>query len=437
MNQVLRNYCPNISDKSEISFERKYPKIKNPKKERDHSWDFTTANTKEYTHCYHSYPAMMIPQVARKLINLYSKPGYILLDPFCGSGSALLEAKLKGLKSYGIDINPLALLIAKSKTTIIELSEIKKFYNRIVKRYKKITRTKNPDFFNINFWFKEDIIKDLTRLRKAIFEIENEAIRDFFKVAFSETVRDVSNTRNSEFKLYRIPKYQLENYCPNVLKTFKSKYNRNLKGLEILIEKIKEGKKAQAIVLKEDSRKQTSLKSNSIDLLVTSPPYGDSKTTVAYGQFSRLSLQWMGYNKDNLKTDVKSLGGKAPSPGEEPKTDLLKPIISLIGQKDEKRALDVFSYFFDLQKCFFEFKRVMKPKSTLCFVLGNRTVKGVQIPTDEITKEMGENMGWKYERTITRSIPSKRMPSKNSPSNIKGKKGNTMVNEYIVIFNNQ
>ena len=437
MNQVLRNYCPTISDLSEISFEIKYPKIKNPKKERDHSWDFTTANTKEYTHCYHSYPAMMIPQVARKLIDLYSKPGYILLDPFCGSGSALLEAKMKGLKSYGIDINPLALLIAKAKTTIIEPSEIKKIHDRIVKRYKKITRQKTPDFYNINFWFKEDIIKNLARLRKAIFEIENEAIRNFFKVAFSETVRDVSNTRNAEFKLYRIPKYQLENYSPNVLKTFESKYNRNLEGLEALVKKLQGYRNTQAVVLKEDSRKRTSLKSNSIDLLITSPPYGDSRTTVAYGQFSRLSLQWIGYNRDDLKTDVESLGGKTPSAGEEPQSNLLKPIIYLIGKKDEKRALDVFSYFFDLQKCFFEFKRVMKPKSTLCFVLGNRTVKGVQIPTDEITKEMGENMGWEYERTIIRSIPSKRMPSKNSPSNIKGKKGSTMVNEYIVIFNNQ
>src|SRR3989338_790503 len=82
-------------------------------------WDFKKADTKEYTNCIHTYPAMMIPQIARRLIYLYGKNAKTLLDPFCGSGTSLVEASLtnhiKG--AYGFDLNPLAILISKVKTT--------------------------------------------------------------------------------------------------------------------------------------------------------------------------------------------------------------------------------------------------------------------------------------------------------------------------------
>lgn len=80
----------------------------------DNRWSFRTANTKEYTHCYHSYPAMMIPQVARTLIDEFSPKGKmeLLFDPYMGSGTSLVEASIKGINSVGTDINPLARLIS-------------------------------------------------------------------------------------------------------------------------------------------------------------------------------------------------------------------------------------------------------------------------------------------------------------------------------------
>lgn len=414
-----------------------YPKISNPNKIRDDSWDFATANTKEYTHGFHPYPAMMIPQIARRLIELYSKKSDSVLDPFCGTGSVLVESKIKGLKSFGIDINPLALLIAKVKTTLIEIEKLEDGYNKILKKYNKINDVELPEFFNIDYWFTKDVIKKLAKLKKAIFDINDEKLKDFFKVVFSKTVRDVSNTRNSEFKLYRIPKKKLENYKPEVIGIFNRNFSKNFQGMKAFWQKIDNKDEANVILLDEDSRERTSLKDKSIDLLITSPPYGDSKTTVAYGQFSRLSLQWLGYERKDIKTDKESLGGKKPNSNEKLKSEILKNIDVLVAKKDRKRAMDVLNFFIDLQKCFQEFNRIMKTKSTLCFVLGNRTVKGIQIPTDEIIREMGENIGWNYKKTIIRAIPNKRMPSKNSPSNIKGKKGTTMVNEYIVILNNR
>src|SRR3989338_10955919 len=88
----------------------------------DSAWDFATANTKEFTHCFHSYPAMMIPQVARKLLKLYGKESTTLVDPFMGSGSVLVEGAIHPTisKMYGLDINPLTMLIANVKVTPIK-----------------------------------------------------------------------------------------------------------------------------------------------------------------------------------------------------------------------------------------------------------------------------------------------------------------------------
>ena len=94
------------------------------KKYRDDTWDFRTANTKQYTHCFHSYPAMMIPQVAARILDEFGKNAKLLFDPYCGTGTSLVEANLIGINAIGTDINPLARLIAKVKTTVISIESL-------------------------------------------------------------------------------------------------------------------------------------------------------------------------------------------------------------------------------------------------------------------------------------------------------------------------
>jgi site-specific DNA-methyltransferase (cytosine-N4-specific) len=89
------------------------------KKYTDFSWDFVGANTKQFTHCYHNYPAMMIPQIAERILSKYGEDSHLLFDPYCGTGTSLVEANLKGINAIGTDLNPLARLIAKTKTTKI------------------------------------------------------------------------------------------------------------------------------------------------------------------------------------------------------------------------------------------------------------------------------------------------------------------------------
>ena len=417
-------------------------------KYKDESWDFRDSFTKYSNHGFHTYPAMMIPQVARRLIELYGKDKEVLLDPFMGSGTALLEATLHKnfKKAYGIDINPLALLIAKVKTTPIDPEKVKDEYKKLIARCNEDKKAVNfrqkkiemPNFFNIEFWFKPKVISDLAIIKENINKIKDKDIQDFFLIAFSETVRNVSNTRNGEYKLYRMSQNMLAKHNPDTFKEFINKASKNITSM--VEYHAEHNPKCNVNILAEDTRNLTSIPANTVDLIVTSPPYGDSRTTVAYGQFSRLGLQWLGYDKSSvLSIDKTSLGGiptKDLSNGLGSPT--LKKILNQIAEIDPRRAKDVLSFYVDFDKCVKELHRVTKKGAFLCFVVGNRTVKGVQIPTDEIILELfqAENH-YKHYNTFIRNIPHKRMPTKNSPTNISGNHAVTMNEEWIVTIEKQ
>ena len=243
----------------------------------DTSWDFKSAYTKYSNHGFHTYPAMMIPQIARRLIETYGKNAKVILDPFMGSGTAILEAKLHQnfKKAYGIDINPLALLISKAKTIPINPELLWKEYNKLVHNCFEDQKSANfklkkfemPNLFNLNFWFKPEVARDLAIIKKNIDSISlidkkvEQDIKDFFLVAFSETVRDVSNTRNREYKLYRMSPEMLKKHNPNTIPIFREQLKANTERME---EYFKEhNKNCEVNILAEDSRSIKSIPDNS------------------------------------------------------------------------------------------------------------------------------------------------------------------------------
>src|SRR3989344_1254397 len=395
------------------------------------NWDFKKADTKELTHGLHTYPAMMIPQIARRLIYLHGNKAKTLLDPFMGSGTSLVEASLTPHieEAYGFDLNPLAFLISKVKTTPINAKVLDEELSKIINSEE---HNEIPKFKNIEFWFKPKVIEQLATIKTAINEIKDKNIKDFFWVAFSETIRNVSNTRNGEFKLYRMSEEKLKKHNPYVISEFEKIALKNIKGMR---EYLKVRQETKTIPKNYSSMGELPLGNESIDLIVTSPPYGDSKTTVAYGQFSRLALQWLDY-ENVADLDNKLLGGKATKELEvKINSPTLKEIITKIGEIDQKRAREVLSFYEDFDKCVIQLDRVMAKEGYVCFVVGNRTVKGINIPTDKIMSEMFKARGdYNYITTHERAIPNKRMPKLNSPSNKIGQKVTTMCNEFIFVL---
>ena len=404
----------------------------------DYSWDFNGAKTKPYTHGLHTYPAMFIPQVARRLLLTYSKKGDTVCDIFCGSGTALIESKALSRNSYGIDLNPLAVFLAKVKTTPINPQIISREYIKLLTSIDKIKSDKieKPKFKNLDFWFKDKVIIELSKIKKAIKEIKDKKVQDFLLVAFSETVRKASNTKNGEFKLVRIKKEELEKFSPNVLEIFKKKVESNIKGMEEFYRDV--DKNAWTKIILGDSSKDNGIKENSIDCIITSPPYGDSRTTVAYGQFSRLSAQWIDIFEDPNNAsgvDNELLGGRAVKElAHSLDSGYLLESLKKITNKDEKRVKDVISFYIGLNDCLDRAYKILKPKKYFCIVIGNRLVKQVRIPTDFIIAELAQKIGFTCEDIFVRNIPGKRMPIKNSPTNIAGELEETMTKESIVIL---
>ncbi len=405
------------------------------KKYEDNFWDFIGADTKEYTHSFHIYPAMMIPQVAREILNRYkTKEMSVLFDPYCGTGTSLVEGSLVGLKCIGTDLNPLARLISKSKVTKVDINNIKSLFKDFEKYItsNKGIDLKKPNINNIDFWFKDKQINDLLIIKYFIDNIKDDDEKDFFLVPFSETLREVSLTRNGEFKLYRIPKEKIETWNPNTIELFKEKVKRNIDGY---IEYEKENKIYNHEVYNFNSSEEIPndlIQENSADIVITSPPYGDSGTTVAYGQFSTLSNEWLGI-EDARKLDKKLMGGKTTDI-EKTGFDQLDEIIKTIEAERPKRAKEIWSFYRDYKKSMKNVSKIIKKNGICAYVVGNRRVSDIELPTDEFTRYVFEQNGFKHIETIVRNIPNKRQPKKTSPSNQTGKTVSTMIHEYIVIM---
>lgn len=201
-------------------------------------------------------------------------------------------------------------------------------------------------------------------------------------------------------------------------------------------EKIKNNK-TEIKIIYGDSRIKQDIDDNSIDFILTSPPYGDSRTTVAYGQFSRLSWQWINNDSKINSLDEELLGGKN---GVEFNNEILDFSNTLNVQLNEiktncpKRAKDVMSFYNDLFKTLKHAFDYLKKYKYFVLVSGNRTVKNVFLRTDLIISELSEKIGFKTEKILYRNIINKRMPAKNSPTNEKGKLQDTMLKENIIFL---
>jgi len=410
-------------------------------------WTGASEDTQYFTHGFHPYPARMAPHISRRLLRMYSRSkSDVLLDPYCGSGGVLVEGMLHDRVSIGVDLNPLAVLIAKVKTTAVNSDRLMKaravLLSEIHKELKNRKEFQTPNIRRVEFWFKPQAIRELSVIREKVEALkENMDVYDFFRVCFSLTVRKASNIKNGEFKLYGRQGEELAKFNPEAFKYFQQITLNNIGKMREFVEEMKKHPNGRAIVREGDTRRLLEvdpeiLREKSVKIVVTSPPYGDSHTTVAYGQFSRYSSLWLGLPEDKVLTvDERGLGGRLVRKEGDLESPTLEAILADIGRKDEHRAREVFSYFYDADRCLEQLSKVMVPgQSHCCYVLANRTVRRVPIQTDVIFVELAKKHGFSHITTIHRDIPNKYIPYVNAPENIPGKLGPTMSKESIVIW---
>lgn len=403
-------------------------------------WSFTKADTSYMTHGLHEYPARMIPQIAQKLLRLYTNESDRVLDPFCGSGTTLVEARLARRHAVGVDINPLALLIAKVKSTPIYFEDIRfdvrKFIESLETDYLK-TRASNilpeiPNIIpNLLHWFKTDVARTLEFLYNKIIEVDDENIKDLLKVVFSDTVFACSNIDRRSSRFIRVRKAsELKQFNPNVINIFRDKlvnavsrvvqFTHNVGKLDVEVK-----------VIKGDARKLMFI-DQMFDSIITSPPYGEEKNTIDYHRWSKLSIAWLRLDNVALKELEKISLGSMTS--KNPKEDLEKlpsptavNLLKSLYPVDEKRMAESLPYFFDYLQSLREMYRVLTNGGYACIVIGNRSIRRKYLDMGEVTIELGNEVGFRHVKTYTRNIPIKLIPW-TTPT------GKTISRENIVIL---
>ncbi len=378
----------------------------------DYSWSFsdkTRKDTAYITHGYHRYPAKFIPQIVSRLAAKYTKEGDLIVDPFGGCGTTLVESKVMGRPSVGVDINPVAVLITKAKITPIDPEKIEKAFATLKAKldtYNKDTKVKAPEHERIDYWFKPEEKRKLAFIFTEISKLKDQDIRDFFYCGFSNILKNCSVWLQKSNKPTRDQNKKPSDPMSAFYKQIKMMMRGNARFYELLKEKNHLGIQSQ--VYCTDAR-TIPVKDNSVSLIVTSPPY---VTSYEYADLHQLTALWLEYIKDLSDFRKRFIGTSYHN-----KKDLIlnselaEKIRSELLQKDKKTAEEVSTYFSEMNQVFVEMKRMLKKGGKTCIVIGNTNLKGVEILNAEVFAEQLQNLGLKITDIIKREIPSKNLPS--------------------------
>jgi len=276
------------------------------------NWDFSDLKQSERqysVHFFHPYPAKFIPQIPSRAIKILSKPGDIVLDPFMGSGTTLIEAKYQGLNSIGLDTNPLAVKIAKAKTVsnnkrnMEEISNFLQWLYAIQEREDSIKNDPIDDqlFINSHLWFRKDVE---SKIKIIIDEFEkfSPEVKNFLQVGLSSILKGISNARmdsiipilpNEPTYIDRKHYYRIVDNNTRKIPVFNRFYLQLKKMKDAIYEfsqKTDKNLKCKSIV--GDSRNLTKY-IQYCDLVITSPPYWSAQN---YEENQKLSFELYGLN---------------------------------------------------------------------------------------------------------------------------------------------
>lgn len=399
---------------------------------RNYKYDFVGQSYASIYPNLHKYPATMLPQIGIEILKELEINNGKLLDPYCGSGSSFTAGLNCGLlEMYGFDINPLAVLISKTKFTKIDLPKVKTYKQRLrnaiyefIKKEENLKNILVPNFYNVKFWFSDIVLQRLSVMKYFLNKINNKDVKRLFLIPFSETIRECSYTRNHEFKLYKMKSEDVMNFNPDVFSMYFDKLNKTIEIYEkyYFPHLISARVNIDYKTFKKEERYY--------DVVLTSPPYGDSKTTVAYGQFSMFSNEWLGINYAR-KIDWMLMGGKATKKLYQ--TGIIADYINDISKESYTRSLQVSSFYQDLKDSIYQVADSVKKGGKVVYVVGNRRVKNIQLPTDQFIAEKFEEKEFKHLFTYKRALGNKSMPLKNSPTNKKNQRISTITQEYIIV----
>jgi DNA (cytosine-5-)-methyltransferase len=399
-------------------------------------WDFSDV-VSTGIHKISAYPATMVPDMQNELIKLIKsedKSVQNILDPFHGSGVTLVEGMKNALTPIGIDINPLANLITLVKLQGVSKKQIKLSNNRIIELLRKESfEFEMHDFYNINKWYREDFIETFSKIRAAIQKERYKNIRQYYWVCLINILKKYSNTRSSTFKLHVKTQKDIDSMSNNIIEDFIKNIEKSYVFLPNFIQY---DKKNLYIGKAEDILSE--FENGTVDLICTSPPYGDNPTTVTYGQYSILPLYWidksdLGKFDEQLIANYSSIDSNSLGGNQRVRSSFESSILNnFLPRIDDKKQNKVKNFVLDYLNVMSELVRVLKVGKYIVLTLGDRRVDNQVVPLSTITTEYLESNGFILEKAITRNIPKKRMPRK--VSKVGGNSVESMNQEHVLIL---
>ena len=366
-------------------------------------------STERYSHLIHSYPAKLLCHIPFFFLqtDYFCPTNGIVLDPFCGTGTVMLEANISGRNAKGADANPLACLISRVKTTYIKNEDLQKTLGTIISRAKRCNTNDYLELPSISRWFSKSTILQLWHLECAIKNVKDIKHQDFFMMCLSNLVKKVSYADPSisvpvklnperfiqkpermesiKFKLKTLENIDVydkfENICQlniNRIDTLENIYSNGITS-EIISNDAR-------FLAKKDGSKEV-LQDKSIDLILTSPPYAGAQK---YIRSSWLNLYWLGTkNREDIRLlDKQNIGREDYHKAEiyrivtniKAADDILN---SLYNEGKNERAFIVGNYLNEMKSAIDESIRVLKTGGFMIIVIGNNTVCGRPFDTQD------------------------------------------------------
>lgn len=399
-------------------------------------WRLTGPSVRPNLHGLIRYPAMMVPRMQGDIIDAVvgniGRPCKVL-DPFVGSGTVMTEALTRDLDFVGVDINPLAALVCEAKAAVDGGIDVEEAAAIVLSSLRSdVEDTIEVDFPNRSKWFSDESALSFSRIRRAILKVADVGARKLMWTVLAETVRLCSNSRTSTYKLHiRPPEERVD--ARKVIETFEA-------GIKQALVRVADYRATVAPRLRKPSvkilcadvrRAPLCWDTPEHQILVTSPPYGDNQTTIPYGQFSYLALQWIpradlpcieGFDLVNNSNsiDAASLGGRLK--GAREKEETLRGLSPHFDRFVKQAEVDgksvatrkVSGFVADFAEAVRHIRNSTPVNAHWIITTGNRTAAGLTVPFDMICKDILLGLGGKSVVALRRDLPNKRMPNRNS-----------------------
>jgi DNA modification methylase len=392
-------------------------------------FSITSNGLSSYTHGFFKYLCKFIPHVPRWALKKYIKTDNPwVLDPFCGSGTTLVESALLGCNAIGVDFDPLSNLITRAKSTPLKEKQITKLKSRLsdliiyIEKCRHIDQSLIPSIPNIDLWFSRKASDDLVKIKQGINRFKEESndssLEDFLNVCFASIIKRVSNADSQSPKPYVSKK--IKKIPGDAIDLFKKVALTNIEKLEDFSSAAVPSK---SFVVRGDARSvddlvRRKLLVQCVDLAVTSPPYINAFDYVRSLKLENLWLDLLDpdelgqHNQEQIGTEKITFDSAIISSMQE-YSNLYQAFHKIV-EKDRRRAYVVMKYFYDMRLNLISVKNILKPRGTYCIVVGNSRIRDVEIPTHKYLIQIAENVGFKLDSLFGYVIknPYLRIPRK-------------------------